>query len=311
MPVVPVDRATIEAIFAPITDGEPLGAVVPVSGGLINTLFRVTTGTGDEYALRVYSGTADGSSAVTRMVRERALLDRLTGVVPVPQPVIAEASGTPCEQPFMIYRWAEGVTLNKCRRDYGPNALLSLAASLGGVLATIASVDVPEEPALRHLDIADALAKTDDRLAASLARDRLGPATADALRSTLAANHATLSSLDETTALVHGDFGGRNIIVRSVVADAWEVSSVLDWEMASTGSPLWDVGSLFRSAARYSPEFRHELERGYRGAGGVLPDEWWRRARLIDMTRLIAILSVERELPDVFDECREVVGGLI
>jgi len=70
---------------------------------------------------------------------------------------------------------------------------------------------------------------------------------------------------------------------------------------------LWDVGSLFRYPTRYGQAFRERFERGYRDAGGVLPEEWWETARLLDATRQVATLDGERERPAVFADCRELL----
>lgn len=91
----------------------------------------------------------------------------------------------------------------------------------------------------------------------------------------------------------------------------WEIAGVLDWENAFLGSPVWDVGSLFRYASRYSLDFRDAFARAYRGVGGELPDDWTTLSRLLDATRVVAILAGERELPSAFDECRAIVASLI
>ena len=86
---------------------------------------------------------------------------------------------------------------------------------------------------------------------------------------------------------------------------------MLDWEQAFIGATLWDIGSLFRYAHRYSPTFRERFEHGYRNAGGVLPDDWHRTARLLDATCIVGMLSETRELPTVFAECRELTEALV
>ena len=68
---------------------------------------------------------------------------------------------------------------------------------------------------------------------------------------------------------------------------------------------------MFRYATRYSPSFRDSFGAGYRSAGGVLPDEWWIVARLIDVTRLVRILNEDRELPSVFSDCRMIAEHLM
>jgi hypothetical protein len=90
----------------------------------------------------------------------------------------------------------------------------------------------------------------------------------------------------------------------------WEISGVIDWETAATGSALWDIGSLFCYARRYFPEFRELFVQGYRAGSGELPPDWCRTARLLDAVRLVAILNEERELLGVFAECRELIESV-
>jgi len=60
-----------------------------------------------------------------------------------------------------------------------------------------------------------------------------------------------LAHLDDAAYLVHGDFGKRNLLVRSI-AGQWIVAAVLDWEFAVSGSPLADLGHFLR----YEPASR-------------------------------------------------------
>ena len=90
----------------------------------------------------------------------------------------------------------------------------------------------------------------------------------------------------------------------------WRISGLIDWEAAFSGSLIWDLGSLFRYGRRYSETFRQRFERGYRDAGGALPEDWLRTARLLDAARLVATLNEERELPVVFAECRKLILSL-
>jgi hypothetical protein len=93
--------------------------------------------------------------------------------------------------------------------------------------------------------------------------------------------------------------------------DRWRIQGVIDWESAGTGSPLVDIGSLFRYAPRYDEQFRVEFERGYREAGGTLPDDWYRLSRTLDAFRLIDTLDGIREMPGVFADCRMLLAKLV
>ena len=209
-------------------------------------------------------------------------------------------------------------TLDECRRNLPPAAFSSLAEPLARLLASLAGFsfagvlnDKPENAHAGSVPIMTLLAETEERLCRSLARARLGSELADSLWRRLEANAAHLVDLDRYTCLVHGDFGGRNILVAPTNDDRWGISGLIDWEESYHGSPLWDVGRLFRYARRYSPNFLERFERDYRFAGGTLPENWWRIARLLDSTRLVEILNEERELPVVFAECRELIEAVV
>ena len=285
---------------------------VAADGGLINNVSRVTIPTGDVYALRAYAELPDASAA-SRFDRETHLLATLARHVPVPRPVLADASCGRLEQPFVLYPWIEGITLNECRRAHGSAILEPIAGELGRTLATIAAshVRLGDRERFGRLAVADEMSRTNRLLESSLARERLGGDTADALRRFVERHAAVLVGHDSHASLVHGDFGGRNIIVRADDTGAWMIAGILDWESATTGSPLWDVGSLFRYARRYSVEFRADFARGYTSGGGWLPDGWWLQSRVLDITRVVATLNEERDLGSVFDECRQIVGDLL
>lgn len=302
-PLIHLDPPAIEAMMAPVLGGTTVRVVTPVDGGLTNTTYRVTAADGAVYGLRVHAG------GPTALERERQILAALRGTIPVPDVLFIDAGGA---HPYLVYRWIEGITLNQCRREAGPAALLALAQPLGGMLARTSAAPLPGlDGALDEIRIDALLAEADERLRTGLARARLGAELADALRATLAANAARLNALEHAGGLVHGDFGGRNVLVRRDGDGGWEISGVIDWESAGTGSAMWDVGSLFRYPLRYTPLFRDEFERGYRAAGGELPEDWWRAARLLDSTRLVAILAEPRDLPSVFAECRELTASIV
>jgi Ser/Thr protein kinase RdoA (MazF antagonist) len=296
-------------MLRPLLGGSGLRDVSRVEGGLVNTTYRVTTGEDDAgYAVRVY---ASGRAAFEA---ERRLLSALSAMLPVPQLVLADAGGQSRAHPFAVYRWISGITLNECRRRVPAGEFLALAEPLGRLAARIAGIR-PDEDAgvgpLPALQVAVELDRVDRRLRSGLARERLGARLAEELREQMADAKPLLLGLEPARGLLHGDFGGRNVLVRAGDAGQWEISGVLDWETAAQGSALWDVGSLFRYSARYAPEFRERFACGHRAAGGALPAAWCRAAKLLDATRLVDTLNEARELPRVFAECRDLVASLL
>jgi aminoglycoside phosphotransferase (APT) family kinase protein len=246
-----------------------------VDHGLTNTLWRVELTDGRIIGVKQY---VLGRSYAT----EGAALREVAGAIPVPEIV--------CTLDRVIaYRWIDGVTLDDVRQQ--GRSVRGLAAPLGQLLGALAGIRREASP----VDLAPALLQ----LERGRARSRLGGQLSDALRGLLEPRR-----FDDPTCFVHGDFGGRNVIVAPSLD---RIAGVIGWETATAGSMLLDVGSLLRHANRYDADFRAELERAH----GSLPADWYRRSRLLDATRLVATLGEDRERPEIHDELRDLVASAV
>jgi len=290
-PLLDIPRGELERLV----DG-PIASVEPVTGGYTNTLHRVVLASGGVVTVKHY---AAGAGA---FADELATLTQLAGILPVPEVVRADASRC-----AIVYRWIEGITLDDCRRGEPPQAFASLADPLGRLFAWLARTPPPVAGARWDVKPVTAVALT--QLTSGRARDRLGKPLADAMARAIERAGDQLAW--GTPCLSHGDIGGRNILVQRALRDRWRIGGVIDWEAAATGSPLVDVGSLFREPARYDGAFLAAFERGYREADGVLPDDWYRTSRTLDAFKLIDTLAEDRELPGVFAECRMLLAKLV
>jgi len=112
--------------------------------------------------------------------------------------------------------------------------------------------------------------------------------------------------LDGARSLVHSDFNGFNILVRQN-KERWNVTAVLDWEFAFAGSPLIDIGNMLRYSHMYPPIFEREFLHGYQEQGGILPAEWKKVAKLVDLLSLCEFLNS----PTPRDALLQEVSGLI
>ncbi|HVK86403.1 MAG TPA: phosphotransferase [Kofleriaceae bacterium] len=286
-PLIDVSRDQLSKLA-----GGPLRRVDRIDGGLTNTLHRVERDDGTILAVKHYAAGLDAFGA------ELATLTLLHGTLPVPDVVHADEKAL-----VIVYRWIEGITLADLRRSGSPPAFASLADPLGRLLAWLARTDSTEA-----FELAPILERAYTQLTGGRARERMGAPIADALRRGLEAAEPSLAF--GTVCLAHGDLGWRNILVERAAADRWRITGVIDWEATSTGSPLVDIGSLFRYADRYNDAWREAFARGYREADGVLPDDWLINARLLDATLLVDMLEEPRELPGVFADCRAVLAKL-
>jgi aminoglycoside phosphotransferase (APT) family kinase protein len=289
-PWLPVTREDLQALVdAPIARYEAL------EGGFTNTLHKVTLITGASVVVKHYAG---GRKAFRD---EHATLTRLAGILPVPEVVRAEP-----DKKAIVYKWIEGIPLDECRRKEPPAAFASLADPLGRLFAWVASTE-PLDPTDRW-DPAPLVANARQLLAGSRARERISTPLAKALIQTYE-KHAHKLGWGKQC-LCHHDIGGRNILVQRAEGDRWRIQGVIDWESAGTGSPLVDVGSMFRYP-RYDQAFITSFESGYREAGGELVDDWYRMSRLLDGLRVIDTLDGIRELPGVYADCRMILTKLV
>lgn len=286
-PLIEVSREQLAKLV-----GGPVRKAARIDGGLTNTLHRVEREDGKQFAVKHYAGGLDAFGA------ELATLTLLHGTLPVPDVVHADEKG-----PVIVYTWIEGITLHDLRRSGASAAVASLADPLGRLLAWLARTDATEPFALTPI-----LERAYTQLSSGRARERMGAPIADALRRGLETSEPALAF--GTVCLAHGDLGSRNIIVERAAGDRWRINGVIDWEATSTGSPLVDIGSLFRYPDRYDATWSEAFAAGYREADGTLPDGWLLHARLLDATLLVDMLDEPRELPGVFADCRMLLAQL-
>jgi aminoglycoside phosphotransferase (APT) family kinase protein len=244
-----------------------------IAGTRANALRRVELTDGRVLGVKHY---ARGRSYATEGAALRVLGDA------VPAPEIA------CTLDRVIaYRWIDGVTLAEAlRRD--PTTLSRLAAPLGQLLGVLARCarPAPVVPGVPGVDVAAALAQ----LAHGPTRAHLGDELADALRRVLEATR-----FDEPTCFVHGELSADHVIVAPALD---RIAGVIDWETATAGSPLVDVGRLLRGHRDV------ELDAAVERAHGGLPADWRHRARVLDAARILEAGVAERPttLRDVLAE---------
>jgi thiamine kinase-like enzyme len=115
-----------------------------------------------------------------------------------------------------------------------------------------------------------------------------------------------IDDLDIQNSLVHGDFNPLNILATERESFI-NITGILDWEYAFSGSPLMDIGNMLRYEDLNNTEFLSSFISSYRANGGLLPAKWLQKAKLLDLIALCGLLNKK--------ECGEVrvrdIKGLI
>jgi aminoglycoside phosphotransferase (APT) family kinase protein len=175
------------------------------------------------------------------MAREHRIISALGGTaVPVPEALLLCEDTAVLGAPFYLMSRVPGVVLRSRRQtdQLGEEARRGVALAMMDTLAELHRVD-PAAVGLGDFGRPEGFLERQVRrwskqLAQSTSRDLPDAAT---LHDRLAASIPASA----TTAIVHGDYRLDNLIVDPA---SMRVAAVLDWEMATIGDPLTDLGLL-------------------------------------------------------------------
>jgi aminoglycoside phosphotransferase (APT) family kinase protein len=251
--------------------------------------------------------------------KEVDLMRLVGGSVPVPEVIHAEPHGWEDLPPFTLTRWVDGISFRDLKRSGDADGIAQAAYAAGETLAAIGRFQFPKPgwigpgPTVASplLEGADPMPRFIDLCLASENLQRRLPVELRDRTHVLSWSSAPqFAALDREASLVHGDFNKRNLLVRR--ADArWRVAAVLDWEFAVSSSPLADLGSFLRYERAARPLAEPHFSAGYRRAGGRLPHDWRRLARLVDLVALCESLTHDQLPDDVITELVELVRATI
>ena len=212
-----------------------------VAGGRSNLTYVVTSPAGEVVLrrppLRAVRPTAHD------MAREHRIIGALAdSAVPVPRALALCTDASVNGTPFYAMSFVDGLVVRADLTGLDDSARHQLAATMMAVLADLHEVDV-EAAGLADFGRPEGfmgrqLTRWSKQLDASRSRELPG---IDRLRDDLAANLPP----SQGSGIVHGDYRLDNLVVAPPgAADALAVRAVLDWEMATLGDPLADLGLL-------------------------------------------------------------------
>lgn len=309
-----VPAAVLERMLHAVFPHGRVAGIEPLTSGLRNANFKVRVVESPEpMVLRIYEHDAS-------LCQKEVDLIRLVGrSAPVPEVIYAEPNGLEGIPPFAWMRCVEGISFHQLKRSGDGDAIAEAASSAGETLAAIGRSTFPRSgwltsgPAVAAplLEGANPMPRFVDLcLASANLRRRMPADLRDNTHAVVWRWASRYAALDQESRLVHGDFNKRNLLVREV-ARKWCVAAVLDWEFAIAGSPLSDLGSFLRYERASRPVAEPHFSTGYLRAGGKLPDNWRRLARLVDLAALCESLTHEHLPETVVGELVELVRATV
>ncbi|ACU37355.1 phosphotransferase family protein [Actinosynnema mirum] len=233
LPGLDLERLSIHLGSGPLT-----GELIP--GGRSNLTYRVGDGR-ERWVLR-RPPLGHVLATAHDMAREHRVISALAGTaVPVPEALLLCEDPEVIGAPFYLMREAPGQALREREQCpwLTPEHAAGLSRRLVDVLVDLHAVD-PGEVGLADFGRPEGfLARQVDRwgrqLEASRSRDIPG---VDRLRRVL----ADTVPVSRRASVVHGDYRLDNVLVTEDPPGG--VSAVLDWEMATLGDPLADLGLM-------------------------------------------------------------------
>lgn len=300
VPALAPSATEVEAALHQALGPVRVEAVVPLSGGLANTMLRCDLAGRAPVVLRLYQHDPAVAAKEVAVIRRAAAAG-----VPVPEAIWQgdTALGTAA-----VLEYVEGRPLAHAPPD------LALARDVGRVLAAMHAIRFPHAgffgPDLivgEPLDMGgQGLKSFAEWCLDTGARERLGPDLTAALQDFVARQMPRLDAWTPPPCLTHADFGATNLIVRD-----GRLVAVVDWEFAFAGTPFFDFGNLLRPPLGTVPGFAAAVAEGYREAGGDLPDDWWMRAQITDLTAWTEFLTRPQASAALIADARDRIAAIL
>ncbi len=286
----------------------------PALGGLANTNIRVMLyDRKTPVMVRIF--TRDASQAEKEFRINSAIHD----AVPTPEFYHFSSENPVNGQPYVIMQWMDAPRLELVYQNLSQVELMQLAKSLGKVMQNIHHYKFPLTGMLDNrlkvtepieIGAAGMLAFAQECLIEKNGRDHLSDEFTERIFGFVREYGPLLDEWKGAPCLTHSDFGGSNILVHDV-GQGWEVASVLDWEFAFSGTPLFDFGNLLRPPLGSLDGFAEAIANSYRENGGELPNDWRRLIRLVDLCAWFDFLSRPNATTEVVADAKSVIADTI
>jgi aminoglycoside phosphotransferase (APT) family kinase protein len=252
----------LDAVKPGLRQGELQAEVI--AGGRSNLTYRITDGQ-QRWALR-RPPLGHVLPTAHDMAREYTVISALHGsAVPVPEPIALCTDRTVLGQPFYLMSFVDGIVLEKPELVPNRQTATRVSELLIDTLVALHGIDP------RTIGLAE-FGRPDGFLQRQVARwHKQFQASVPA---GLPIESAVLRQLEKTlpqtarAGIVHGDYRLTNVLY---TPDLSRIAAVVDWEMATLGDPLTDLGLLYvyhHQPGEVMPDF--PSEQGFLGPRQLL-----------------------------------------
>jgi aminoglycoside phosphotransferase (APT) family kinase protein len=250
-----LDRARAWLADALDVDDPATFTAQQIPGGRSNLTFLLASGSRQWILRRPPLG--DRLPTAHSMRREYRVLDALApSAVPVPRPCAMCDDEDLIGAPFYVMERVEGRVIRHASEttDLTPDQARACSLALVDTLAALHTAPYAELGLVDFGRPTGYMERQVERWHDQLQRSRVRPLPAldelgARLRNVPAAAHA---------AILHGDYRIDNVLLDP--ADPGRIAAVLDWEMATLGDPLADLGMLLMYWGQAGERYAHEIQ---------------------------------------------------
>jgi aminoglycoside phosphotransferase (APT) family kinase protein len=311
---VAAEEKVLTSLLQPAFPGRKVVSAELLTEGHCNTNYKIRVSDfNDAFVLRIYVRNNEA------LQKDWDIFNLIHENVPIPELLYADLHNTHYDKPYAIMKWVDGPLLSKVMETGSTDDIVACAYDLGAVLAGIGTYTFSQTgffgPGLTIAESlgdgsASYLSGIEQYLQLDRVRQRLGEEDTNQLEQFVSDNAEYLTELNSAPALVHADFKGINILMQQR-AQCWKVAAVLDWEFAFAGTPLFDIGNMLRYENLYPPAFEAEFVRGFLDHGGVLPPNWKKIIKLLDLLNLCEFLNAETPEPAMIEEVKGLITSTL
>ncbi|WP_169525122.1 phosphotransferase family protein [Pseudalkalibacillus hwajinpoensis] len=283
-PIIEIPVEAIQSIIRSYSSYHTVQNVTLLSGGLSHTNYKVKL-EGDFVVVRV-------TGNYESLLKEETLHATLPGKVRSPRFLhLTKWSG----YGVGILEWKKGSLLYQHLTDSSPNNMTRMGKSIGQQLAAIRELTFDAFGFLdTNLTVAEEFRLTPENFISTIesffttgyASKWLPNDVIDQIHRFTRENAHLFKEDESGPKLVHGDFNGLNLLMNGS-----DVSAVLDWEFALSGSIYFDIGNMLRYQYSHMSSFESGLITGLSEGGITLSENWRKLAKLADLVSLCSLLN--------------------
>lgn len=277
-----------------------IGTYSTMAAGKLNTVFRVRRKVphprqANELIVRIHERPPE------QVETEWAVLDFVEDRVPVAKTVYRDP-----HRKFSILERVPGAEIEALLHQQNkPDEVVAAASDLGRVLVEISRFTFSQAGFFdKNLQVVQPWPSAVEGLLSylfyRLPEARLDPTLRAEVERTVRDAQGRLAEVAGQPCLVHGDYKSSNLMVHQ-----GQLSAVLDWEFAHSGTWLSSLGQLCRH--QMPDGFIEGVEAGVLSAGGDLPPDWRRLTAILDLVNLVDFAAKPNAGPRMLSDVKRLI----